>query len=171
MSHTGQAGRMARMITSHKQPRWFWNVFWSAVLLMILYVVTVCILQLASDHICNQYEQVYLTYQDGKLTTDVAEYALDHQNAVLNQIAEHAIRGENIHLTVSRLSGKIICITQKNNTLYQASVSSVAAVVSFAIVLMPMLGLTVFMLAVTNIKNPGKRIDRIQKRFLLRYYK
>ena len=59
----------------------------------------------------------------------------------------------------------------KNNTLYQASVSSVAAVVSFAIVLMPMLGLTVFMLAVTNIKNPGKRIDRIQKRFLLRCYK
>ena len=98
---------------------------------MILYVITVCILQLASDHICDQYEQVYLTYQDGELTTDVAEYALDPQKTVLNQIAEQAIQGENIHLTVSRLSDKIICITQNNITLYQVSVSSVAAVVSF----------------------------------------
>ena len=41
----------------------------------------------------------------------------------------------------------------------------------FAIFVCPLIIFCIFMLVITNIKNPSKRIDKIQRKYMLRFYK
>lgn len=47
----------------------------------------------------------------------------------------------------------------------------VAGIIALALLVCPLLGFCIFMLIVTNIKKPSKRIDKIQRTYLLRMHK
>ena len=68
-----------------------------------------------------------------------------------------------IILVISLFFGYQIC---------KGNVSQVApAIFAIVIFVCPLLGFCIFMLIVTNIKKPSKRIEKIQKQYLLRFYK
>lgn len=58
--------------------------------------------------------------------------------------------------------------------VYCICTSSGEALVSVIVVLsvfaVPAIGFCVFMLVVTNIKNPSRKIDKLQREYLLRFY-
>lgn len=56
--------------------------------------------------------------------------------------------------------------------IYTGSSAEVApAIFALVILICPFLGFFIFMLIVTNIKKPSKRIEKIQRKYLLRFYK
>ena len=94
------AGNIAKAITSKKRSRKFWNIFFSSLIAVLLFIAT------------------YLVY--------------------------------------------CIC-TSSGEAL-------VSVIVVLSVFVVPAIGFCVFMLVVTNIKNPSKRIDKLQREYLLRFY-
>lgn len=94
------AGNIAKAITSKKRPRRFWNIFFSSLIAVLLFIVT------------------YLVY--------------------------------------------CIC-TSSGEAL-------ISVIVVLSVFVVPAIGFCVFMLVVTNIKNPSRKIDKLQREYLLRFY-
>ena len=71
-------------------------------------------------------------------------------------------------------SSSIAALVLLASYMYYMCISSgedmLLSIVLTSLIAIPLLGSFVFMLVVTNIKNPSKRIDKLQREYLLRFY-
>ena len=71
-------------------------------------------------------------------------------------------------------SSSIATLVLLASYMYYMCISSdedmLLSIVLTSVIIIPLLGYFVFMLVVTNIKNPGKKIDKLQREYLLRFY-
>ena len=168
------SGHVAKGIKSKKRPRIFWNVFFSIVIAVILLVMLIFAYQIASE--CLKYDsvQIFVEYENGYLITNVDSFEIheyDKQEIEISKLLGMVDTGEKITLTISRISGELLEVKYLNDVVYKkVPTPIIPTIVAMFLLVFPMLGFCIFMLIVTNIKNPSKRIDKIQSKFLLRFY-
>lgn len=169
------AGKIARDIAAKKRPRSFWNLFFSACILITLWGMSVFVYEISADRITYYSAQTFVEYKDGCLKTDIDSFKIPDpsmQEISIREFIKKVNPGEEIELTISSLSHNIIEISYSKKIVYQKKINPIApTVIGFIVLFIPMLSVFVFMLVVTNTKNPGPKIDKIQKQFLLRRYK
>lgn len=173
MSHPW-SGKLAKTIASKKRTRSFWNTFFIIGTTIIVIALSSLFYQLISECVVYESEQIFIDYVDGHLITDVSTFELpdDRKQVVtIDELTATVNKGDKIILTISDISGELIKASYNKKTVYQKTTIDVTtSMIGVSIVVMPVLTFCVFMLVVTNIKNPSKRIDKIQSKFLLRFY-
>lgn len=167
------AGKLAKSIFSQKRSRVFWSMLFGAMMVIILISSFVYLYQVISGCFKYDTEQVFIDYKDGYFITDVTEYELPKNPESKNIMLIHRLNsGDKISLSVSSLSGELLEVRHLNDIVYQKAVTSIVSTVLVCLLLIcPMLGILIFMLVAVNIKNPGKRIYKIQKELLIKIHK
>ena len=174
MSNGWLAGQVAKTITGKKRSRKFYNVF----LIIVLTVLTIsflyiAIFQILSDYTTYESEQIFIDYSDGYLQTNSDSFKIaddKSQEIKIRQLLLRAEKGDNIRLKISSISGELIEIKYSGKVVYKVITTDIRAVISFFILLCFGYGLVIFMLIVVNAKKPRKRIDKLQKKAILRFY-
>ena len=174
MSNGLVAGRIAKSITSKKRPRWFWNVFLGTLIAIIVITLSCGFIQVASDTFNHREEHIFVEYKENQLITESGSFKVveeEKQDVSIRKLIKKVKSGDTVILTISDISGELLEAKYLNDVVYKQKLSSMTVFIVFCFILVfPILGLVVFMLVVTNIKNPSKRIDKIQSQFLLRFY-
>ena len=169
------SGKVAKSIASVRRPRSFWNVFFGVVIGVVLVGTTVLMLQILTDYVKYDAEQIFVEYKDGYLVTNTDTFkipSVDKQEIKIDKLKGSVAEGERIILTISKLSNELLEAKYNEKVVYKKTITPlVPALVGWLIVVFPMLVLCVFMLIITNIKKPGKRIERIQRKFILKIHK
>ena len=80
--------------------------------------------------------------------------------------------GDPIVMVISRISGELLEVKQSGVTVYKKESSDLIAFILLAFLLIiPFLVFFVFMLIATNIRNPGYRILKFRKSYLMIIHK
>ena len=169
MSSFASAGQLARALAKGKKSRYIWNIFWIITLLLILYCIFLFVYQILCDYVCYETKQIYVRCEDGYLITDVDSFEIvenDRQDININALIKTVDVGSEINLTINHFSGELLEIKKEDKTVYKVALTSSVDIIAFVLLFVPMLAFVVFMLVVTNIKNPGRRIKNIQNQFL-----
>ena len=174
MSNGWLAGQIAKSVTAKKRPRWFWNVFFGILITLIVLSITYGFFQVAAHHFNHSEEHVFVEYKDQYLVTQTNSFVIveeEKQDISIGRLLKKVKSGNTIVLTVSDISDELLEVSYLDEVVYRRELSSMTVFIVFCFVLVfPILGFGIFMLVVTNIKNPSKRIDKIQSQFLLRFY-
>ena len=175
MSNPWISGQFAKLVTNKKRPRWFWNVFFSVLIIFILILECVLIFQVVADYVKHTEEHVFVEYKNQMLITytssfEVAEY--NKQKVEIQGLIEKVDVGETITIAVSDISGELLEVKFFDEVVYKKEYTPITPLIVLSCVfVIPLIVFCVFMLIVTNIKNPCEKIDKIQSKFLLRIYK
>lgn len=169
------SGMLAKSINSKKRSRTFWNMFFSLGIIIILTCMSVFVYQIMCDYSNYESEQIFIEYKDGHLVTDACSYEIpkvEKQEINIRELIETVKNGEKITLSISKISGEVLEVKYLSKEVYKKERTPIIpTVVACVLLILPILSFFIFMLVVTNIKKPGKRIDKLQKKFLLRFYK
>ena len=175
MSNSWLAGQLAKSITQKKRPRWFWNVFCISITIILLIISTVLSHDVLSDHIKREEYHTYQGYDDSNLITDNGYYEiaeLGKQEVKIEKMLSEVDVGDPIVMVISRISGELLEVKQLGVTVYKKESSDLIAFILLAFLLIfPFLVFFVFMLIATNIRNPGYRILKFRKSYLMIIHK
>lgn len=175
MSNAWLSGQLAKSITNRKHGRVFWSIFFGVSAFILLLSLIYMSVDIASDYLTYEQKETFLEYKNGCLITESERFEIteyEKQEIKISELTDVVEIGDEIILKISEISGELIEIVYKDQTVYQKKLHNMWAFAFFCIFLaFPFLIFFVFMLVVTNIKHPGKRIDKIQKAYLLRVYK
>jgi len=168
------SGKLAKSVCSKKRTRTFWNVYFGVFLAVIFICMSGFSYQAASDYIKYEKEEIFVVYEDGYVITDLDSYKVvkeEKQDVDARKLVRDVASGEKVHLTVSKLSGQLLEVKHLGKTVYKKELTPIAPTVIMTFLLViPMISLCIFMLVVVNAKNPGKRIEKIQDRMVLKFY-
>ena len=174
MSNTW-TGMTAKSICARKRTRTFWNIFFCIIIAVILLALSLFAFQIASENVKYHTEQIFIEYEGGFLGTDSERFKIpneERQEIGIQRLIRRVQRGDGITLTVSRLSGTLLEVEYAGDLVYKREPTPVLpTALACVILVIPMLGFCIFMLIITNIKNPGKRIEKMQDKFLLKFYR
>ena len=174
MSNGWVAGQIAKSITSKKRPRWFWNVFFGTCIALIVIGVLYIFGQTSVDYFKHSEAHVFVEYKENQLITESGSFKVvgeEKQDVSIRKLIKKVKSGDTVILTISDISDELLEVKYSDEVVYKQKLSSMTVFIVFCFILVfPILGWGVFMLVVTNIKNPSKRIDKIQSQFLLRFY-
>ena len=174
MINPGLSGQIAKSITSKKRPRSFWNVFLGTLIALIVIPLSCGFMQVASDTFYHREEHIFVEYKENQLITEFGNFKIveeEKQDVSIQKLIKKVKSGDTVILAISDVSGELLEVKYLNDVVYKQKLFSMTVFIVFCFILVfPILGLCIFMLVVTNIKNPSKRIDKIQSEFLLRFY-
>ena len=166
------AGKLAKLICQRKRTRKFWNIVFSLFILFLLFFAGIFLYRVLCDHLVREEEHVYIGCSDGLLVTEIGTYKIAHENKQevnISKLKTTLKHGDKIVLSLSKISGELMEAKHLSSTVYRVKVDQLDAfIILMVIFFLPFLGLSIFMLIVTNIKNPNKKIDSLQRKFLLR---
>ncbi len=166
--------KIAKSITKGPRTRRFWNVFFSLMVSIIAVGIFIFIYRVASENITYDTKQTFLEYEDGYFITDVDSFKIpkyEKQDIDIYNFLRTVDPGEKVTLSISKLSGELINVTYNEKTVYSKKVIELLpAILGWAILGLPMLGIIVFMWISVNIKNPSKKIDRFRRKYLLEFH-
>lgn len=170
MSSNPTAGKLAKLILAEKRSKLFYNIFWCVSVLTSLALSLIVCYQLLCDHVLIESEQTYIEVKDGFLVTAEGSYELseaDKQIIGEKTLKRYALRGKNIKLRTSKINGDLIEVVYNERTIYKTETTDIIPyLIVSLIIILPMLGLSIFMLIVINIKNPSKRIYKFRRSFI-----
>ena len=63
-------GGLAKIITSRKRTKKFWNIFFVTIIMLILLALSAFLYQLVAENVTYQSEQTFIEYTDGQLITE-----------------------------------------------------------------------------------------------------
>ena len=165
---------IAKSITERPRTRRFWNVFFALMVSIIAVGIFIFIYQVASENITYDSEQTFIEYEDGYFITDVDSFKIpkyEKQDVDIYKFLRTVDPGEKVTLSISKLSGELIRVNFDDEIVYSQKVTEILpAILGWAILGLPMLGLIVFMWISVNIKNPSKKIDRFRRKYLLEFH-
>ena len=168
-------GPCVRSLKSKKRSRAFWNIFFIVSIVIILLAMSCFGISVASDYCYHESEQIFIEYKNETLVTDVGSFkvATDKKQEVpIANLIKNVDEGAKITVTASKISNQVLEIKCRDTVVYKKEPTPIIpTVIAGAILVIPMLVFFIFGLVVVNIKNPGKRIDKIQKKYILRFYK
>ena len=169
------SGKMAKALTSQRRPRYVWNTFLIIIVAVILFALSSFVYQVLCSYRCYETKQIYFEYKDNFLYTDVSSYEIpddEKQEIGINVLIHKVKSGEEINLSISKISGKLIEVIYKDEIVYKTTVPPILpTIVAFVVLIVPLLCFIAFMFYVINAKKPSKRISKIQHQLLLKYYK
>ena len=169
------SGKIAKTIGAKKHSKRYWNTLFSTVTLIIIVVFSVFAFHFMCDHISYEESHIFVEYKDKRLITATAIFDIPErelQEVVIGQLTESVKSGDELFLKLSVISGELLEARKVQKIVYKkAVIDPVSAFVGWLLLGLPMLGLCVFMLIVTNIKNPGKRLLKLQKSYMIMIYK
>ena len=169
------SGQLAKFLTSKKRTRRFWNVFFSIFTSIIIIALCIFIYQLISENVVYQTEQKFVEYKDGYLITQNCSFEIPdsyEQEVSIDELISSVHEGDSILLLVSAVSDVLIQVTYDSKVVYRrATIDVIPSVICAVVLVLPALTFGIFMLIITNIKKPGKKIDNIQSKYILRFYK
>ena len=172
MNNPWLAGQIAKILTQKRRTRKFWNMFFSSIILLLVCLAFIFLYRLSCDHFVHEEEHIYVGYNYGFLVTEIGSYKIaDENNQKVNiSFLKSVVKsGEKIILSISDISGELIEVKYSSLTVYKVKIDQLApSIFLLSVFFLPMICLTIFMLIVTNIKNPSKKIDNLQRKFLLR---
>ena len=117
---------------------------------------------------------LYVGYEDGNLITNINSFEIpDYDDQEINiSVLKYKVKSnEEITLHISKITDDLLEVKYLCETDYKKrTIPVIPTFIASIVLVIPMLGLCTFMLVVTNIKNPSKRIRKIQKQFLLNTY-
>ena len=164
------AGPLAKAVVNKKRGRTFYTVFFSVCLLVVLVCSSFFIYRTVCDYITISTNATYVDCKNGKFTTENTVYELapyDNQEIKASAITNKVKKGDDVTLVLSKVEGTLIEIKHNEVSVYKRELVPIWLGAPIFIIA---ISLYVFMLIVTNIKNPGKRIDKLQSLYLLRFY-
>ena len=166
------AGQLAKILTKKRRTRKFWNIVFSSFILFLVCFAFVFLYRILCDHLVHEEEHVYIGYYDGFLVTEIGSYKIadvSKQKVNISMLEANVKNGDKIVLSLSKISGELIEVKKFSSTVYKVKVDQLGPFIFLIVVFfLPLLGLSIFMLIVTNIKKPNKKIYDLQKKFLLR---
>lgn len=172
MNNPWLAGQIAKILTSKKRSRKFWNIFFSSIILILFAFAFVFLYRILCDHLVHKEEHIFVDCYDGFLITDIGSYKIadeNEQKVNISTLKAVVNNGDKIVLFLSEISGELVEIKYFSSTVYQIKVDQLwPSIFLLLVFFFPLIGLTIFMLIVTNIKNPSKKIYNLQRIFLLR---
>ena len=131
--------------------------------------------QIISEHYTYDIEEVFVEYRDGVLSTVDASYKVvetDEENVRITNLTKEVDVGDKIKLTVSKINGKLIKVQHQNTVVYSIEMTpTMPALIFLIVVFLPLMGAAVFLWIVVNLKNPEKKLDKLQSEMVLRIYK
>ena len=167
-------GPCARSLGSKKRTRTFWNIFFIVSIVIVLFAMSCFVISVASDHLYYESEQMFVEYKNGILITDVGSFNVateKNQEIKIDNLVKNVNEGDNITVTVSKIKNQVLEVKCSDKVVYKKIPTPIMpTVIASAVLVIPMLVFFVFGLVVVNIKNPGKRIAKIQKKYILRFY-
>ena len=169
------AGSVAKAITGRKRTRKFWNIFFIVIITIILVCLSIFLYQIACENMTHSCEQTFVEYTKGCLITDSGSYDIPvhrEEKIEINKLMSALDKNDVITLVISDVSGKLISVMYGKKTVYKVStIDVIPSLIAMTVIVLPVLAFCIFMLIVTNIKEPkSKRIDKLQSQFLLRSY-
>ena len=109
------------------------------------------------------------------MATSVASYKVvepGKQNVKINNLTKRVEAGDKIELTISKVNGKLIEARHQNEVVYSIEmIPTMPALLFLIVVFLPLIGAMVFLWIVVNLKNPPKKLDKLQGEMVLRFYK
>ena len=169
------AGPFARAVTSKKRTRKFWNVFFGIMITASVILMTAPFCLVISERCTYDREEIFVEYKDGVLATSVASYKVvepGKQNVKINNLTKRVEAGDKIELTISKVNGKLIEARHQNEVVYSIEmIPTMPALLFLIVVFLPLIGVMVFLWIVVNLKNPPKKLDKLQGEMVLRFYK
>ena len=169
------SGQVAKSICRKKRTRTFWNIFWGVVLLVVVIAMSSCIYQILCDYVTYESEQTYINIDGNSIITDAGSFTISEsstQTVFIDKINKTVKKGDTVSIEISLVTDELIRITHNEVVVYEQQLVSIwATAIAMVLLVFPMIGFSIFMLVITNIKNPSKRIDKIQSQYLLRFYK
>jgi hypothetical protein len=161
---------VAQWITERKRSKLFWNVFWSVVLAMFISYMFFVTYLVSTENFISYQEETFVEYQKDYLITDQACYDLRGPEGQEVRISKRIIivsPGDKLTLGISKLSGELIVVQYQGELVYEIVKSPVVSTLVLCYSLaIPMIGASIFLLYVVNVKNPSKRIDKIKSQFV-----
>lgn len=166
------SGKLAKMLVQKRRTRKFWNIVFSLFILFLISFAFVFLYRILCDHLVHEEEHIYINCYDGFIVTETGSYKIaddDKQEVKIFMLEAKVKNGDKIVLSLSKISGELLEVKFFSSTVYKVQVDDLDAFIILIVVFfLPFLGLSIFMLIVTNIKNPNKKIDNLQRKFLLR---
>ncbi len=174
MNYFHGAGKVAKIIYDKKHTRLYWNVVFGVFILIIIIVFLAFLFQFMCDRMSYEESRAYVEYKDRRLITDGASFDipdLDKQEVDIKFLTKNVKEGDELILKISSITGELLEARKEQKIVYKkAVIDPVANFVGWLLLGFPILVLCVFMLVVTNIKKPGRLIDKLQRTYLIRHY-
>ena len=158
-------------LTKRKRSRLFWNILWIFAIVLSLLPMQDLVYEAICERLYFQEQVVYERVGDGYLYTSQGVFKIStsqEQPIPLDTFLETVEEGETIEVRISDLSNKVLMIYHHGNLVYYKYHKTVTDWIVFAIIEVTLLSLWVFMLIVTNLKNPRGRIKKLQREFVRR---
>lgn len=168
------AGQTAKIITSKKKTKQFWNLFYSSALLIICCVLFIFVFQIFCENNTYEAKQIFIEYTDNHIITDTSTFKIaeaNKQEIKIHRLTQNVEKGDTIVLIISKITGDLLEIKYQETVVYRKTQIDSSSVLGAAIVTLPMILLCIFMLIITNMKNPNKWVRDYQDKYILRFYK
>ena len=154
------------MKKSKKKQRWIWNVFWSAVLAFIMFLYAYSTIYLLGGMFIYHTEQKYVRYFNGSLYTDMGVFEIERKpdlvDVDISTFIEVAKIGDNLQLTISKVTGNLMEIQIDGNVLYKIPTVPIAIWIQQPLFLI-LIACGIFMLLGINLKHPKGVLKKMQQ--------
>ncbi len=166
----GNAGRNAtiRLITeillkNKKKTRLVWNIFFGAIFAFWLILYIYSMVYILGGLSLYEENTRYIKYDEGFLYTEHGEYEIETEEVdiSIDNFIENAKIGDDIKIKVSKLNGELYEIQKNGIVLYQIPLIPIAIWIQQPLFI-SFMGICIFGLVVTNLKNPKGRLKKLQ---------
>ena len=154
---------LIREILGKKRSRLFWNILFGSVVVILICCAVIPGYRLLSENIVYESEEVYLCYEDGKITTESGSYKIEGEESYIKRSVGMIESGELIKLTISSISGEIIRIDYLDIPAYEKECIPVVVNIIGLFFVMCFAFLVILLIYAINTKKRGKFIDKIRK--------
>lgn len=169
------SGQLTKSIVSKKRTLRFWNILFICMLTSVIIIISFPLMSLISDNTAYEVTQTYLGVENQTLKTEQCSYSIETANQCEVDIAawsSQATIGQEISLYISCISSQVLEIRSNGKVVYKkATIPFVPIVALISVIAVPLISFSIFMLIILNAKKPGRLAEKIQKKYLLRFYK
>ena len=174
MSTAWRAGQLAKALTSRRRPRKVWNAIFCFCIAVYLLGVSMVTYAFLEGHWFQVSTDIYVKCEDGCLITNEHKIEIPevkHQDIPFSTLLRTVETGDRIRLKISSVSGELLEVAYQGNVIYRTIQTTLGVYVAFLCLFFSFTGLVIFLLVVINMKHPSRRLQKIQDKFIIRYYK
>ena len=160
---------LIRQILGKKRSRLFWNILFGSVVVILICCAVIPGYRLLSENIVYESEEVYLCYEDGKITTESGSYKIEGEKSYIKRSVGIIESGELIKLTISSISGEIIRIDYLDIPAYEKECIPVVVNILEVLLMLLFAALLTLIIYAINTKKRGRFINSIRKQFMFSF--
>ncbi len=153
----------------------FLNILFGIMLFVLLFIDFCICFMMICENVQSDYNQILVECTKDKLITDVDSFKIPDgakQEIHIRNLIWSVAPGETITLTVSDITNELLEVKYSGNTVYKKEKMSLFVNIFFMCLLtLPLIVSTIIILIAVNAKNPKRWLRKIQRRYVLMFYK